>query len=93
MPRAPTKPTGTRRSRRVTIPIDGPLDRHEAAAFCRVSVDAIDLFTHRKDHPLPRLQCGRKFLFLREDLIRWCREEAERARSARRRRRRRGGAA
>ena len=64
------------------------LTRHEAARYLRVSAWALDSFTARRedDHPLPRLQAGRRYLFDPSALVAWAKVEAERAVAARRQR-------
>jgi len=62
-----------------TLPSDGLLTRREAARFLRVGVDAIAMYIRHREDPLPFLQMGRRQLFERDALVRYCRRAAERA--------------
>jgi hypothetical protein len=64
----------------VQVPETGLLTRSEAAAFLRISVDAVHHLSHRKVDPLPHLQAGRRHLFDRNELLKWATREARRGR-------------
>lgn len=54
------------------------LTRQETAERMGISLPNLDAFLHRKEHPLPSIQSGRKIIIPRIALDAWLLEESKR---------------
>ena len=61
------------------------LTRSETAALLRISLDGIDKVIHAEENPIPMLRVGRRYLFDRDEVLAWARENAKRSRRGGRR--------
>ena len=61
------------------------LTRSETAALLRISLDGLDKVVHAEENPIPMLRVVRRFLFDRDEVLAWARENAKRFRRGGRR--------